>query len=253
VVQAVNTSVGNWQKATLDAGCSYLKIDLDAPAPLEAHLDHINVLKFRGDKWCRPAEKNTAEMCYSAQAAAITTIFYTADGTMVDADIELNEINFTFVWLPASVTPRPGTMASDIENTLTHELGHFQGLDHTCWDHAVATDPVDDMNMPVPDCNDVLAHKVPDAEYTKIVQATMFNFASPGETIKRTPKADDIGGICAICPKTGDPAHCERPAPISSGGCSLGGGRGRLGGGLALFALGLLAARRQRRRMRSRG
>src|SRR5258706_15340411 len=150
VQQIVTKSIANWQTVTFDAGCSYLKIIEDAPAALDAHLDNLNAIKFRSDKWCRPAEKGNAEICYSAQAAAITTVFYTTspgkanDGAIVDADIQLNEMNFTFVWVGLKVPPiRDNTMQSDLENTLTHELGHFQGLDHTCWDHIAATAPID--------------------------------------------------------------------------------------------------------------
>ena len=70
-------------------------------------------------------------------ATGITTVFYVDhgepdDGTILDADVELNDINFTFVVEPTTQQPRAGTEVSDLENTLTHELGHVLGLDHTC-------------------------------------------------------------------------------------------------------------------------
>jgi hypothetical protein len=34
------------------------------------------------------------------------------------------------------------------------------------------------------------------SDYLRITTATMYNFANPGETSKRMPKADDIAGIC---------------------------------------------------------
>src|SRR5437660_1272121 len=57
MLQVLGKSVANWQTPTHDAGCSYMKVNLDPPAVVEAHLDHLNVIKFRNDKWCRPAEK----------------------------------------------------------------------------------------------------------------------------------------------------------------------------------------------------
>ena len=250
VLQVIDKSISNWQTVTLGAGCSYLKINRDAPAALEAHLDHINIIKFRSDKWCRPGEPNTPEMCYSPSAAAITTVFYTADGQIVDADVELNQCNFTFVWLPSNVQPRSTgcgmavqTMDSDLENTLTHELGHLQGLDHTCWDHVLPTAPLDDMGNPIPDCNDVLNHNVPPDEYQRIVQSTMFNFATPGETIKRMPKTDDINGICGIYPSAKDPKSCMRPSPVQGGGCAVGARSGGLAFALMTLMVILLVRR----------
>jgi hypothetical protein len=269
VLAVVTQSIANWQGPTLEAGCSYLKMILDAPAALEARLDHVNVIKFRtvenspNGMFCRPADGSTAEICYSHSAAAITTVFYTSnpgasgDGSIVDADVELNDIDFTFVVCPAvgcstNTHGRPGTMIADLENTLTHELGHFQGLDHTCWDHTNATDPIDNTGQPIPDCVDVTNHRVSQAVYDQITQATMYNYAGAGETIKRKPKPDDVAGICAIYPKRSDPMSCARPG-MGGGGCSVepgraaGDGRALAALGGALIVLGLLARRRARR------
>ena len=32
---------------------------VEPEAPVEAHLDYVNIVKFRRDKWCRPAEPNS--------------------------------------------------------------------------------------------------------------------------------------------------------------------------------------------------
>ena len=65
----------------------------------------------------------------------------------------------------------------------------------------------------------------------------MYNFATPGETIKRTPKADDIAGICAIYPKANDPVQLQPRHRRCTGGCSIGSARAaRVGVGLALLA-----------------
>lgn len=253
----VAKAIANWQSVTLEASppCSYLRINLDPPTPSEAHLDHLNVVKFRSDKWCRPAEGMTAEMCYSSVATAITTIFYDSapgksnDGNIVDADIELNELNFTFVWLGNEVPPiRDNTMKADLENTLTHEVGHLQGLDHTCWDNSTGNDPVDDKGMAVPTCSDVIAHHVSDADYQRIVQSSMYNYAQPTEVIKRMPKADDIAGICAIYPAAKDPKSCNRPAPPGKG-CEMARGQGgSTAPGLMLIAIAAFVLSRARHR-----
>ena len=223
VLATLKRSTDNWQSRT--GACSYLKINIDPPAANETKLDLKNVLKFRFDRWCHPADptKNMQEVCYAPQAAAITTVFYNNDkekpkdyASIMDADIELNTLNFTFVNLPSSVQPRTGTQLADFENTLTHELGHFMGLDHTCWDHTSTLHPLDDSGQPVPECGAVIAHMVPDDVYTKITQSTMFNYASPGETLKRTPEVDDVDAICRIYPSAKNPNQCTR---VGESGC----------------------------------
>ena len=61
--QVVQKSLANWTNAVGDQG--YLKLVYDAPAPLEAHLDGINTIKFRTDKWCHPNDAQQNNVCYS--------------------------------------------------------------------------------------------------------------------------------------------------------------------------------------------
>jgi len=207
VFSIIQKSMANWSGA---ASCgSYFQMMYDQPAPLEAHYDGVNVVKFRTDKWCHPNDAQSKDQCYDAMAAAITTVFFVDhagdpnQGVILDADIELNDINFTFVDIIPNMTPPPprsGTQIADLENTLTHELGHLQGLDHTCKDAATPANEVDDSGNPPPPCNDI-----PPAEAFKITTATMYNSAVPGEIKKRTPEADDLAGICNAYPN--DAAH----------------------------------------------
>lgn len=251
VFATVQKAIANWQNVT--AGAAYLKFMYDAPAPLEAHLDGVNTVKFRTDRWCHPNDAQQTNVCYSSAAAGITTVFYVPDGhsntgTIIDADIELNDINFTFAILPSSTPARPGTTIADLENTLTHELGHVQGLDHTCKDQATPPQEVDDTGNPPPDC--ATLYLLPPDEQTKIKTATMYNFAAPMETTKRTPEADDVAGIAAAYPPPNDPMQCKRSDPNaykSGSGCSIG-GPPRSVAALSLLSLALvmLVARRRR-------
>ena len=75
--------------------------------------------------------------CYDPSATAITTVSYVNkagdpnDGQIIDADIELNAVNNHFFNKDVDPTPTDRNPA-DLWNTLTHEMGHMQGLDHTC-------------------------------------------------------------------------------------------------------------------------
>ncbi len=248
----VQKSLANWTNAVGDQG--YLKLIYDQPAPLEAHLDGINTIKFRTDKWCHPNDAQQNNVCYSSVAAGITTVFFVQDGsphagTILDADIELNDINFTFAVLPTTATEDPNRPFADLENTLTHELGHLQGLDHTCKDAATPPQEVDDSGNPPPDCGSLSS--LPLAEQVKIKLATMYNFAMPGEINKRSPEVDDVAGIANAYPPANDPGSCAHTDlnAFKSSGCSIGGRMPRSLAALAVL-LGALVALVLRRRWR---
>lgn len=61
--------------------------------------------------------------------AVTVTTFNTTTGEIVDADMELNDRDFT--WDTLGPTGTTGSIGrAMIENVVTHELGHFMGLDH---------------------------------------------------------------------------------------------------------------------------
>jgi hypothetical protein len=206
----IDEAVATWNNGV--AACSYMKISTQGKLDKEVGKDKFNVLKFRDTKWCRPATATDAERCYSPSAAGLTTVVFVddassdRDGAIVDADIELNGVDF-------AVSINGGTRGtspclSDIKNTLTHELGHFLGLEHTC---LAGGDParVDDAGNPVPFCTGSISPAIRDA--------TMFNFQSCAETIKQTLTADDIAGVCKAYPLDKDPGECT--AVGESTGC----------------------------------
>jgi hypothetical protein len=120
-------------------------------------------------------------------------------------------------------------------------MGHVQGLDHTCKDDATPANAVDDQGNPPPDCSMIAT--LPFDERIKIAEATMFNSAGPLDTQKRTPKADDIAGICAAYPLAKDPKVCQHVNLHDyDRGCSVSlGGRPGANAAAWIAGLGLLA------------
>lgn len=117
----------------------------------------INILVWR-DKGQWPHQK---------KVIALTSILFNPDtGVIADTDIELNS-DFSF-----SVGDQ--NVQIDIENTVTHELGHTLGLDHS-----------------------------------SIIESTMFASAPLGEIKKRTLETDDINGLCSIYPVAQNPNNCD--------------------------------------------
>jgi hypothetical protein len=167
--------------------------------------------------------------CFSGGPEVVASTFVTgrlSDGVILDVDIEVNAApppagrGFS-----AEVgTPLPDT--TDIQNTLTHEIGHLLGLNHNCGYSGA------------PACTAAL------------MQGTMYGAAAPGEIVKRTLKADDIAGMCHVYPTGIDTATVNlsdtvpSEVPPKSGCASTRGAPGPVGLGLALALL--LARRRQR-------
>ncbi|MGI5864756.1 MAG: myxosortase-dependent metalloprotease, MXAN_2677/MXAN_2678 family [Myxococcales bacterium] len=150
--------------------------------------------------------------------ATITFSFRT--GEIVDADIELNGAGFVFTTvdspecLPGRPIPRPAScVATDVQNTVTHELGHVIGL----------ADVYDDPG------------------------ATLYWQAEIGETAKRTLSQDDIDGLCAVYPR-GSGLSVDEPHEDAAKGCTCGGSGAPPAALVALpLALGLVRRRRAAR------
>ena len=66
-----------WQHAI--EGCSYFFVRLEGRRDGEVGLDGINLVKFREDRWCRPATDDEPEECYDPVAAGLTTLHFIDD------------------------------------------------------------------------------------------------------------------------------------------------------------------------------
>ncbi len=212
-VQAtLERAVSNWSSRT--SSCSYLSLQAgSASSGGSFGIDGRPTVVFRDQRWVDPRTSAPRD----SSIIALTTVFYVdtpgfiGDATILDADVELNGVDYTFTLDATTGTPRPGTDFADLENTLTHELGHVQGLGHTCWDHIRSTPPLDNRGQPIPDCMGPLPQT--------ILDTTMYPYPlRPGETSKRHLSQDDVDGICEPYPATDTPPACQQEV---DGGCSI--------------------------------
>lgn len=124
--------------------------------------------------------------------AKTTVTFDPSTGQILDADIEINHAY-------NEITTGEASVVYDLRSILTHEIGHFLGLDHT-------DDPA----------------------------ATMYADYEPGSTEQRSLEDDDTAGLCAVyppgragvcdaTPRGGLADYCkgETPAKDAGGGCDI--------------------------------
>jgi hypothetical protein len=175
---------------------------------------NANLVIFRDDGWPYPDER------YVIARTSIT--FDVVTGAIFDADIEVNSFRNEFSIGEAQ-------SSNDLQGVLTHEVGHFLGLDHTLVENA-----------------------------TMLADYALSNLGT------RTLASDDRAGICSIyapaaepapaCPGSTGPHHgyssdCGSSEHADASCLSLAGsappGAAR---GWAWVTLGLLALARARRR-----
>ncbi|MCB9547939.1 MAG: matrixin family metalloprotease [Myxococcales bacterium] len=218
VEAAIIDSFGAWEAPDCsDLNLTYAGRTNDASAGYRRSGTNRNVVVWRDDE---------GSWVHQSSIIAVTTVTFCTEagsgcpfvGAILDADIELNGEGFRFTDTPVLAATR-----FDIRNTVTHEAGHFFGLDHSA-----------------------------------NTQATMFASAPPGERSKATLHEDDVEGICSIYPRRADGEVCIATAGSAAGddveACSQTPGRGpgapAFAGLLALMGIARVARRRRQRPVR---
>ncbi|HYV44702.1 MAG TPA: myxosortase-dependent metalloprotease, MXAN_2677/MXAN_2678 family [Myxococcaceae bacterium] len=257
---AAEAAFGTWQ-AVADT-CSDMKFTKggvlqDAPVGYLKDGPNENVLIFR-ESSCRDVVPQD-DPCFDQGDCAnryrcwdypdftiglTTTTFSFKSGNILDADIELNAsphfdgdyFLFTTVGSPPCAPERQGVdcVATDVQNTLTHEIGHLTGLGHVL--------PEDSR-----------------------LHSTMEPTADVGETIKRVIDIGSAQAFCDTYPRNLPATSCDDLGLITRRviahnrgipglGCSASGAGGFSGAGtwLALLGWGMLR-RHARSRARRRG
>lgn len=214
LVEEIDASFAAWN----DLDCSFLQIQSEGliageEVGFSGEGVEVNLVTFVREGWLGLGPG------HDPGAIALTSVFFDPKtGAIVNADIEFNAEFFEPVIVGQFDGIDPNRVDADIRNTLTHEVGHFLGLDHT-----------------------------------PIADATMFFVADENETEKQTLEADDIAGACAIYPLAEDPGFCELPGFLPPRGlfqCSVqtsGASPVEVLGLGALLLLGSLWLRRRRR------
>jgi hypothetical protein len=196
-------------------GVSCDQVEFNPPSLGRAGAPNANIVVFRDDGWPYPDER------FVIARTSIT--FDPNTGAIFDADIEINSFDNVFSIGETSIE-------NDLQAVLTHEVGHFIGLDHSLFENATMQANYDLSNLGA-----------------------------------RTLSSDDTAGVCAIyapleeaepgCPASTGPQHgfsreCGSDAPADTGCVSLAGNSPRdPAPRLLWWALGgavLLARRRGR-------
>ncbi|MBS1149864.1 MAG: hypothetical protein H6Q89_1562 [Myxococcaceae bacterium] len=242
---AVDASFASWQ-AVSDTCSDFLfrRGERLANVQIGRGTESSNAIVFREES-CRTAAPQ-ADPCQADGSCAnryacwdhsdftialTTTTFSTKTGAIYDADIELNSAphvdSTRFLFTTISSPPcTPGAeavtcVATDIQNTLTHEIGHAVGFDHV-----------------------------------ENPGTTMEATAPPGETQKRIIDVGLSEGFCKTYPRGLPPVPCDELAQLrrkiiaktagTPGLSALGCSAAPVGSGRWLLGLLVLGLRRRR-------
>jgi Matrixin len=194
---AIDAAFSTWQVVSdLCSDYKFKRGDRILKPKVGKGTESANVITFR-ERNCRdvvPANDvcladgscSDAYACWDISSAVIglTTVTYsTRTGIAVDADIELNAGSFlmTTISSPPCLEGREGPtcVAYDVQNTMTHEIGHAMGFDH-----------VED------------------------VKSTMYASAPLGETSKRIIDLGTQDGFCSTYPRGQPPLPCDEQAQL---------------------------------------
>ncbi|MBC8131659.1 MAG: hypothetical protein H7X95_01655, partial [Deltaproteobacteria bacterium] len=214
IANAVVQSATIWGRGNQDlAACTDLDVQVtmmpSAAEPPLAKFDRQNNVVFRDSNWCADSDPDCSDT-----ALMITSVFARTWGEIVDADIEINSQHFNWGDLESTTA---GGARHDLQNALTHEIGHLIGFDHTCWNGQTLPRPLDQFGVAVPRCD---AAELSDEAHA----STMFSSADPGDMTKRSLEGDDLQGVCDTYPRNA-PNHlaCAMPGE-GGGGCAVGPG-----------------------------
>jgi hypothetical protein len=180
---AVNAAVASWRAVA--AGCSSFQL-VDGMGASKKNLivwreTHCDAVAPPNDPCFADGTCDDKYACWDGDpmSLAVTTLTYSrSTGTLLGAEIQLDGADwlFTTVDSPPCKSGAPATdcVATDTQNTLTHELGHAIGLDH-----------VDGSG------------------------STMSPTSPEGETSKRVIDPGTAEGFCAIYPRMGPSTGCN--------------------------------------------
>lgn len=154
--QVIASAFHSWSSANCGSGkhpsisaLSSGQIATNAVEYIEGQ-SNANIFMFREEAWLATVP---------GSALALTTVSYDwHTGRIYDADVEVNGT-------AGNITNGKPSDGADLPSIVTHEIGHFLGLDHS----------------PKP-------------------TATMFITYKPGKSNLRALAADDVAGICAAYP-----------------------------------------------------